>query len=339
MQLLKVSVLGNGSIGRRHLRGLSAVSKQLGVTEIRGFDTNPDRRELVKAETPNVVSVDNIKAAVSGVDTVFMCVPTSLHVPIYEQIRDLGQFDLFIEKPLSHTLQGCEQMLFEQKKIGKKVAVGYMMHYHPVLQRAKSLIESGKLGRVLSVRAEGGFYLPSWHPWENYQDFYMSWKTGGGGALLDISHEIDYLQWLFGEVEEVQGFMGTISDLEISSDDMAAAILKFKNGVIGQFQLDLLQFDESRYCKVIGTDGVLRFDFAKSKVIYNTKDSTDWEEENINVNIDDIYAEEYKSVLSAFRGEDVHYVSGEQSYNTMQVIEAVRRSHSYGVRVKMPLYN
>ena len=67
-----------------------------------------------------------------------------------------------------------------------------MMHYHPVLKRAR-FIESGTLGRILSVRAEGGFYLPFWHPWEDYRDFYMSWKTGGGGVLLDISHEIDYL--------------------------------------------------------------------------------------------------------------------------------------------------
>ena len=73
----------------------------------------------------------------------------------------------------------------------------------------------------------------------------MSWKTGGGGALLDISHELDYLQWLFGDIEEVQGYMGTISDLEISSDDMALAIFKFKNGIIGQCQLDLLQFEET----------------------------------------------------------------------------------------------
>lgn len=336
---MKIAVLGNGSIGRRHLRGLSAAQAALGISEIRGFDTNPERRKLVKDETPDVVCSESLDEAVDGIDAIFMCVPTSLHIPIYKEICERTKAHLFIEKPLSHTLDGCEEMLFNQKRIGKKVAVGYMLHYHPVIQRAKAIIESGTIGRVLSVRAEAGFYLPLWHPWEDYRDFYMSWKTGGGGALLDISHELDYLQWLFGDIEEVQGYMGTISDLEISSDDMALAIFKFKNGIIGQCQLDLLQFEESRGCKVIGTNGVLNFDLVKNTVIYNKKDDMDWVNEDIPADFNEIYAEEYKNILAAFSGKDSHYVTGEQSFKTMEIIEAVRRSNSYGVRVKLPLYN
>ena len=71
-----------------------------------------------------------------------------------------------------------------------------MLRLHPVLNKAKDLIDKDTIGRVLNVRAESGFYLPFWHPWEDYKDFYMSWKTGGGGALLDTSHEIDYLMWI-----------------------------------------------------------------------------------------------------------------------------------------------
>ena len=87
-------------------------------------------------------------------------------------------------------------MLFEQKQKGKLVALGYMLHHHPVIKKMRDIINKGILGRVLLVRAEAGFYLPQWHPWEDYRDFYMSWKTGGGGALLDLSHEINYLQWI-----------------------------------------------------------------------------------------------------------------------------------------------
>jgi len=336
---MKVSVIGNGSIGRRHLKGLSELQKELGVDEIRGYDTNPERREMVKKETPNVINSETIEDAVKGVDVVFMCAPTSLHIPIYNEIKSMGDFHIFYEKPLSHTIEGCEQMIFDQKKKDKKVAVGYMLHHHPVLLSAKEIIESGKLGKVLTVRAEAGFYLPQWHPWEDYREFYMSWKTGGGGALLDISHEINYLQWMFGDIEEVQGMMGTISDLEISSDDVAVAIMKFNNGIVGQIQLDLLQFEESRYCKVIGTEGVLIADIVKNTVTYNTKDDQEWKTETIAVDFDKIYHTEYKNIMAAFRGEDGYMVTGDQSYKTMEVIEAVRRSHSYGVRVKLPLYN
>ena len=251
----------------------------------------------------------------------------------------MGDFHIFFEKPLSHTIDGCEQMLFDQKRKGKLTAVGYMLHHHPLLLEVKSMLESELLGRVLSVRAECGLYLPFWHPWEDYRDFYMSWKTGGGGALLDISHEINYLQWLFGDVIEVNGYMGTVSDLEISSDDLALAIMKFKSGAIGQLQLDLLQMEESRHCKIIGTKGVLVADLMKNTIRYNTESNTEWTENKIEVDFDKIYQEEYKNLISAFSGGDGYIVTGEQAYSTMEVIEGIRRSHSYSTNVKLPLYD
>ena len=326
---MKVTVIGNGSIGQRHLKGLTELSAELNIKEVRAFDINPERREQVRAEIPNVKIFESIEESVSKTDVVFMCAPTSLHIPIYENISKYGDFHIFFEKPLSHTIEGCEQMLFDQKRKGKKTAVGYMLHDHPVLLEAKELIESDLLGRVLSVRAECGLYLPFWHPWEDYRDFYMSWKTGGGGALLDISHEINYLQWLFGDITEVQGYMGTISDLEISSDDLALSIMKFKSGVIGQIQLDLLQMEESRSCKVIGTNGVLVADLMNNSIKYNTKDNVKWTEKNIDVDFDKIYHREYTNTLNAFAGKHGYIVSGEEAYATMEVIEAIRRSHAY----------
>jgi len=336
---MKVTVIGNGSIGRRHLKGIAALQTELKVSQIRAFDTNPDRRLQVKEEVPKAINYESLEESVKGTDIVFMCTPTSLHIPIYEQICKFGNFHIFFEKPLSHTIEGCEQMLFDQNAKGKQIAVGYMLHHHPVLLKAKELIESGKLGRILTARAESGFYLPQWHPWEEYKEFYMSWKTGGGGALLDISHEINYLQWIFGGIEEVQGLMGTISDLEITSDDIAVAVMKFKNGIVGQLQLDLLQFEAARFCKVIGTEGVMIADIANNSVSFNTKDDKKWIEEKLDVNFDEIYHTEYRNIFSAFHGGNGYVVTGEESYATMEVIEAIRRSHSYGTRVKLPLYN
>ena len=83
---MKVTVIGNGSIGRRHLKGVSALQNELGVSEIRAFDTNPERRAQVKEEIPNAINFESLSEAVKGVDIVFMCAPTSLHIPIYEEI-------------------------------------------------------------------------------------------------------------------------------------------------------------------------------------------------------------------------------------------------------------
>lgn len=336
---MKVTVIGNGSIGCRHLTGLTLLSTELGLEEVRAFDTNPERREKVKKDIPSAIVFDSVESAVTGADVIFMCAPTSLHIPIYKQISQFGDFHIFFEKPLSHTLEGCEQMLFDQKRKGKHTAVGYMLHHHPVLLELKSLLESKKIGKVLSVRSECGLYLPFWHPWEDYRDFYMSWKTGGGGALLDISHEINYLQWLFGDITEVTGFMGTISDLEISSDDLALGIFNFSSGVVGQMQLDLLQFEESRFCKIIGTEGVVVADLMNNTLRYNTKDNVEWTEKKMEVDFDKIYHTQYTNVMSVFSGGEGYIVPGEAAYATMEVIEGIRRSHSYSTKVKLPLYD
>ena len=77
----------------------------------------------------------------------------------------------------------------------------------------------------------------------------MAHKNQGGGVLLDTSHEINYLQRLFGKVKSIQGIVGKFSNLEITSDDLALSILKFKNNIVGHVHLDLLQFENLDHLK------------------------------------------------------------------------------------------
>ena len=95
----------------------------------------------------------------------------------------------------------------------------------------------------------------------------MAHKNQGGGVLLDTSHEINYLQRLFGEVKSIHGIVGKFSDLEITSDDLALSILNFKkDNIIGHVHLDLLQFEKSRSFKIIGTKGVTEGSLTTNKI-------------------------------------------------------------------------
>lgn len=336
---MKICVLGAGSIGKRHVGNCVVLREELGITELRSFDTNPQRRSEVNRQYPDVVTCETLQEAVDGCDALIIGVPTSLHMPVIAEAVQYGPYHMYLEKPISHTLAGCDELVFRQQRVGKVLVVGYMLPKHPVLQEARRILESNILGRVLSVRAESGFYLPQWHPWEDYRDFYMAWKTGGGGALLDTSHEINYLQWLFGDIEEVQGIVGKVSDLEISSDDLAVAIFRFKNGIVGQVQLDLLQFDESRDCKVIGTEGVMIADLRHSMVRYNIKDEQAWKEIKLDVDFDTIYYDQLRDFVAACHGKPTDLITGAQAVDTMQVVEAVRRSHAYATTVRLPLFD
>ena len=320
---MKISVIGAGSIGKRHLKTLSSLSPTEELDEIRSYDQNIERVKEATKGIDNVNIANSIEEAVNGVDIVFLCVPTSLHYDVWNKIKDLGDFD---------------KMIFHQKRINKHAFIGYMLRLHPVLNRAKDLIENDAVGKILSVRAESGFYLPFWHPWEDYRDFYMSWKTGGGGALLDTSHEIDYLMWMFGDISYAQGYTQTISDLEMTADDYTSCLFEFKNGIMGELHLDLLQPVESRYLKVVGSNGVLIADLIDNNITHNTIKNTEWKNEKIAVSYDDIYTTEVKNIINCVRGKESKITSIEEAAKVMQIVEAIRRSSSNGTRIRLPIY-
>ena len=336
---MKIAVIGAVSIGKRHLKTLSAIKSSEKIDEIRCYDKSLERVNEAIEKIENITPCKKLAEAVNNVDIVFLCVPTSLHYSVWSEIKQIGDFNIFIEKPLSHTYDNCDEMIFHHSRSGKHAMVGYMLRLHPLLIRAKEIIEKKTiLGRVLNVRSECGFYLPFWHPWEDYRDFYMSWKTGGGGALLDISHEIDYLMWIFGDISYVQGYTQTISDLEITSDDYTSCLFEFKNGIMGELHLDLLQPEESRFMKVIGSNGVLIADLMKNSIKYNTIENTEWVSEKIEMDWDKVYEEEDINIIKCVRGEKSKITTIEQGVKVMQFIEAVRLSSANGARIRLPMY-
>jgi len=335
---MNIAILGCGSIGKRHAKGVSKLREELGVNKISVFDINQDRMSEIQEELVDVEVSESLEEALKDTDTIFLCVSTSAHILVYEQIKKLGNYHLFIEKPLSHNLQGCDQLIFDQARSNKETILGYFLRLHPMLLEAKVLIQNKYIGDVVNVRVECGAFLPLWHPWEDYRDFYMSWKVGGGGALLDISHEIDYIQWLFGDIEDVQGYFGQFSNLEITSDDLALGICKFKNGIIGEIHLDLLQHSKERFLKVIGNDGVIIVDLIKDELRTYLNSEGEWTVKEFNTDFDEIYDDEYRKIFKTINGQDCNLASADDGLRTMQVIEGIRRSSSSGQRIKLPIY-
>lgn len=335
---MNVTVIGNGSIGKRHINGLCSIKSEIGLTSIKAYDPNPVRCREAAGIDGIVSSTNNLKEALHGSDAVFICAPTSLHLQVFSDVIDIGHYDIFMEKPLGSSASGWISLIEKHQNSGKKFMTGYMLRHHPVVRRVKEIYESDVLGRILFARAESGFYLPFWHPHEDYREFYMSQRSGGGGALLDTSHELDYLAWILGEYETVNATVETRSDLEISSDDLVIANLKTKSNVRVSVHLDLLQFNESRYCKLVGTKGVVIGDLMNGVVKFNTVDDPTWVSEEIAVSWDKIYAAEYDTFFKLCKGQQVSAPTGFEALHIMEVVEAARMSHSLGAHVTLPLW-
>lgn len=293
-------VVGCGSIGQRHIRNLIALGHK-----VCGCEKNR-RKSAMVSEKYNINIYKNLKDALSQrYNAAFICTPTREHIPNSIEIakRDIH---LFIEKPLSNSLSGVDKLLRLVKNKNLITLVGCNIRFFPTFIMAKKLIEDGKIGEVLSVKVEFGFYLPYWHPYEDYRKSYSANKSLGGGVILDDIHEIDSLVWLFGDVKEIFCFTGKLSNLEIDTEDIAEIFLKFKSGLIAQIHLDYLQRTYRRYYEFIGEKGVIVWNYVKQSVELYSKKTNEWRvyQEDINTNREKMFIDEVKHFINCIKGKE-----------------------------------
>jgi predicted dehydrogenase len=241
----KILVIGAGSIGRRHAANL----KSLGI-EVSIFDIFEGTREFCREQGYGLET--NLKRSLnSGVyDAALVCTPNHLHVPISQEVADAG-VPLFVEKPLSHTLSGVEDLLATQKQKDLIGMAGFNLRFEPGLQYIKQRLDPA---RVAFAHVEFGSYLPGWRPGTDYTKGYSANKSMGGGIILDDVHEIDYACWLFGYPDSVLSTLGTYGNLDIDVEDVAEMHLHYPDKIV-TIHSDYLQRRYTRICKICFRDG------------------------------------------------------------------------------------
>jgi len=254
---MKFLIVGLGSIGRRHLRNLITLGEKdivllrshratLPDDELAGHPVESNLAEALKKHKPDAVIVAN---------------PTSVHLDVAIPAAEAG-CHILLEKPVSHSLERLDVLQKTAEKSGSKILVGFQFRYHPTLNKARELIQSNILGKILTVHAHWGEYLPQWHPWEDYRQSYAARADLGGGVIVTLTHPLDYLRYLLGEVELLWSFNGHISPLEIDVEDIAEIGLKFASGAVGGIHVNYFQRPPVHRLEIIGTNGTLRWDNA-----------------------------------------------------------------------------
>ncbi len=251
---MKILIAGLGSIGRRHLRNLQALSVQDILLYRTRRSTLPDEElSCFPQETDLAAALDHRP------DAVIIANPTALHLEVALAAAERG-CHLLIEKPISHNLDRLDELQRLVQQNHCRVLVGYHFRFHPGLLKVKEMLQQGLIGRPLIVRAHWGEYLPGWHPWEDYRQGYSARADLGGGLVLTLSHPLDYLRWLFGDVSRVFAAVEKLSNLEIQVEDMAEICLWFANGVFGSVHLDYLQRPPRHNLQIIGSHGTIEWE-------------------------------------------------------------------------------
>ncbi len=261
---MKFLIAGLGSIGRRHFRNLIALGEKdlvllrtrkatLPDDELAGFPVETDLREALRKHKPDAVVVAN---------------PTSLHMDVAIPAAEAG-CAILLEKPVSHSLERLDELQNAAKKSGSKILVGFQFRYHPTLNKARELIQQNALGQIFSVRAHWGEYLPQWHPWEDYRQSYAARKDLGGGVVGTLTHPLDYLRFLLGEIKALWSFNGRVSPLELDVEDAAEIGLRFSSGAIGSVHVNYFQRPPKHTLEIVGERGTLFWNNADASLRFD----------------------------------------------------------------------
>ncbi len=251
---MKFLIAGLGSIGRRHFRNLIALGEKdilllrshratLSDDELVGYPVETDLDEALKKYKPDAVVISN---------------PTALHLDIAIPAAQAG-CSILMEKPIAGSLEHVDELESALKKGGGKLLVGFQFRFHPMLRKAHQLIEEGAIGKPLSFHVQWGEYLPNWHPWEDFKQSYAARPDLGGGVILTLTHPLDYIRMLLGEVDSLWAFTSSLN-LNLPVEDAAEIGLKLANGAIGSVHVDYNQQPPNHRWEIVGSNGTMKWD-------------------------------------------------------------------------------
>ena len=261
---MHILVVGAGSIGQRHIKNLVGLGITVSIVEPtkNGFVEGWGRTLAGKFLYSSILEAFEQP----DYDAAIVAVPTYLHMEVAVSLAQ-HNMPLFIEKPVSHCMEDVLFFQGEMEHYKQWAVVGYSMRFHPAIQIIKDLLP--QIGTPLYARAEVGQYLPDWHPEEDYRNWYMAHEDQGGGALLDLSHEIDYMRWLFGDIKVLEGYVSTHphSNLEMDADNIAELTGVVGESVICSIHMDLLDRSYNRRLRIVGSEGTISWDWGDGSVL------------------------------------------------------------------------
>jgi predicted dehydrogenase len=190
---------------------------------------------------------------------------------------------VLVEKPLLHEIYDLPKNKF------KNIWVGYNLRFHPLIQKLRRVIEKEP---AISVHVVAGQYLPHWRPTQDHRSSYSARRQEGGGVLRDLSHELDYVTWLFGPWKRITALGGHFSPLEIDSDDVFSIMMSGDNCPIVNIQINYLERVPVRELLINTTNNSIKLDLIEGTFLLNG------EGDQVKLARNDTYRAQHEAILN-----------------------------------------
>lgn len=304
---MKALVIGMGSIGQRHAHLLA--QKKVSVETVSGSYSGADYKTYRSlGVVPNW----------SAYQFVLIANETYKHSETLKAIRQSGfKETVLMEKPIFLESAFAE----EQNLLLEKVFVSYQLRFHPMLQEIKSLID-GKNIHSISLRV--GQHLSTWRSNRPWKESYSALREQGGGVLRDLSHEIDYAQWLLGDIEKVVGMVKKTSEIGVDVEDLVSFFAIFKNETVLNVEMNYLDRLPSRTINILGEGFHIKGDMISGDLEYKD-DQGSWKKSFL-ADRDLVFAKMYDEFLSENLKDKKDLCTSFEALKVLKVCEAVEQS-------------
>lgn len=322
----RVLLVGAGGIGLRHIRGyLKTGRARLDIAE------PDDARRRHAEETYDIDgAIRSLEDAdLDAYDAAVICAPANFHVPLGLRCAR-ADLPFFLEKPLSVTAEGVDELCDEVERRSLPVYVGYVRRASEETRELRRRALSGEIGTpklaYLNMSQDFRKYRP------DYRETYYAKRDMGGGVILDAaSHAIDLLIWIFGRVREVVAMHDRMVFEGVECEDTALMLLRFEAGAMAQLSLNQFQKPNVQVLEVIGTEANLKLDMADLAVAVD--DSGTWEHTDYAAGVDPMtihenrFALQANLYLDALEGKQIPLATLDEARHNLAVALAARVSY------------
>ena len=326
-KLTKAIVVGLGSIALRHRKNLKLLFPEISIIAVPASG---------RISEQNIEFVDQIiltleEAIKEKVDIAIVTSPAPFHA-IHVKLLLLAGIPSLIEKPVTNNSQDAQDLIRIHKKTNTPVAVGYCLRYMPSSIKVRELLEQNIIGNIYNAFVSAGQYLPDWRSSKDYRNSVSAKVNLGGGALLELSHEIDYIQWLLGLMKVQYAQLRSSSELNLEVEELVDIVLVSDSGTVCNIHLDFFQKKAHRNCSFIGEKGRLDWDLLSNTIVLHTAEGSEVLFSEADWDPNQMYLALLTDFLDLSAGYKNSSIDLEQATKTVELIENIKDCAIEGVK-------
>jgi len=333
---MKFLIVGLGSMGKRRIRNL----QKLGFDDLIGFDIKQERIDETTKKF-KIQTISNINNAIKlKPDVMIISTPPNLHLQ-YAKIAVKNNIHFFTE--LNLISKDVEKIIKLISKSSIQAKPSCTMLFNPLFKEIKKIIQNNSLGKIYFIHHHTGQYLPDWHPWENYRDFFVS-KKDTGGAKEMVAFELIWLNQIFSNISTLYSEQNKISNLDTDIDDIYQIMIKFKNNVRCNMIVDVLSKPAFKESIIIGEKGSMKCDFGKKSLLFYKNNK--WIRKKINIGkitkgyssaipSEKIYEDEIKCFIKSINCKKKYPFDFISELKILKYIDSMKLSNIKGKKIKI----